>query len=119
MQKIQIKVIISLLLCVGIISNINAQVKTKIFGAGIPPQLIPINKLSISEKIISAPLEFTQSLNQTKSKTENQIEYVNRFAIPVDVDLDVLPCSSTFFNFSSNSKCNFSKKDIENSYNRG
>lgn len=90
MQQINFKVIISLLLCLGIIINSKAQVKTKIFNEGIPAQSISINKLLIPEKVIAAPIEFTQLLNQTQSKTKNQIEYSNRFAVPVEVDLDVL-----------------------------
>jgi hypothetical protein len=82
MRQINFKVIISLLLCIGIISNINAQVRTKIFNDGIPGPLIPINKRSIREKVISAPIEFTQSLNKAQSKTEKQTQYVNRFAVP-------------------------------------
>jgi len=48
------KVITLLLLCVGIIINCKAQVKTKIFKEEIPTQLIPINKMLIPEKVISA-----------------------------------------------------------------
>jgi|GEM_PF-6670443 len=65
MQKMYFKVITLLLLCVGIIINCKAQVKTKIFKEEIPTQLIPINKMLIPEKVISAPLKFTQLLNKT------------------------------------------------------
>ncbi len=50
MRQINFKVITSLLLCVGIICNSNAQVKTKIFNEGIPDQSIPINQFLFLKK---------------------------------------------------------------------
>lgn len=90
MQKMYFKVITLLLLCVGIIINSKAQVKTKIFKEVIPTQLIPVSKMLIPEKVISAPLGFTQLLKKTESMTEKYTEYINLFAVPAEVDLDVL-----------------------------
>jgi len=90
MRHILINVIISLLLCVGTMSNSKSQVKTKIFNEGIPDKFIPIHKLIIPEKVIIEPTQFTGLLNQTQLKTENLKEYSNRFAVPAEVDLDVL-----------------------------
>lgn len=88
MGHIYIKQIISLIICFTTYCNINAQVKTKIFNQGIPAQLTPINKSIIPEKIITAPVEFIKLLSRVKP--ENPVEYSNKFAIPVKIDLDIL-----------------------------
>jgi len=90
MRHIYIKQVISLILCFTTYCDINAQVKTKIFNQGIPAQLTPINKSIIPEKIITPPVEFIKLLSLGKAKPENPIEYSNKFAIPVKIDLDIL-----------------------------
>lgn len=91
MRHIYIKVLVLLFLCVGIVVNSKSQVKTKIFTEEIPPHFIPYSStLVIPEKLITEPIELAKLLNRTQSKAEVTKEYSNRFAIPVEVDLNVL-----------------------------
>lgn len=60
--------------CIAICSNINAQVKTKIFNEGIAPKFIPVNKSIIPEKVIAASVEFLIiKSNQTQTRVPNRI----------------------------------------------
>lgn len=68
----------------------NAQVKTKIFSEGVPPNLIPANTIQPNEKIVTAPIEFEKLKNQEKNSAGISTDYKNRFAFPVRVDIDVL-----------------------------
>lgn len=88
MRHIYFKTTTFLIFCFAIFNNINGQVKTKIFNEGIPTQFIPVNKSIIPEKVVAAPVEFLSVLNQPKS--DNPIEYSNKFAVPEDIDLDII-----------------------------
>lgn len=90
MPQLRISLVITLLLCFGLISNINSQVRTRIFNNGIPTQLFPIQKSVIPQKVIAEPSGFKKLLNNSQIKTENQTEYFDKFAVPVDLNLDLL-----------------------------
>ena len=74
---------IILLIVLKIISfnYINAQVKTKIFKDSIPSNLILKSK-KIKEYFIKSPAE----LEKLKTQNTTNIEYENKFALPVKVD---------------------------------
>lgn len=90
MPQLRISLFITLLLCFGLIGNINSQVRTRIFNNGIPTQLFPIEKSVIPQKVIGEPSGFKKLLNNAQIKKENQTEYFDKFAVPVDLNLDLL-----------------------------
>lgn len=53
-----LKIFFSATIFVLLFSYVDAQVKTKIFPEGIPTEFLPFQKVSITEKIITAPTEF-------------------------------------------------------------
>lgn len=90
MLQLRISLVITLLLCFGLISNINSQVRTRIFNNGIPTKFFPIQKSVIPQKVIAEPSGFEKLLNSSQTKTENQTEYFDKFAVPVELHLDLL-----------------------------
>jgi hypothetical protein len=62
MPQLRISLVITLLLCFGLISNINSQVRTRIFNNGIPKQLFPIEKSVIPQTVIAEPSGFKNQI---------------------------------------------------------
>lgn len=69
-------------------TNAYAQVKTKIFAKGLPNTLIKVNEAMRNQRIILAPAELGNL--RTNADTSERIDTKLRFALPVDVDIDVL-----------------------------
>jgi hypothetical protein len=68
----------------------DAQVRTKIFKSGIPSEFIPLKDHTPPEEFITATQDFLELLNRAKLQQLDSTEYSNQFALPVEVNLNVL-----------------------------
>jgi lysyl endopeptidase len=68
--------------------NTYAQVKTKIFDGGVPSSLIPASEVPRSQRTVVAPVEFGNL--RAQGDADKSTDFKNRFALPVDVDIDIL-----------------------------
>src|SRR5690606_21246027 len=69
--------------------KVNAQVKTKIYFTGVPQTIISKLLANDKELKIIAPPNFENLLNN-KQGLENAIEYKNKFAKSVKVEIDFI-----------------------------
>jgi len=87
-KLIYTKLVVAILIVVNL--SAYSQVKTKIFEAGVPNTLIPAKDIPRNERSITAPVEFEKLKNLVKTGKEVTTDYKYSFALPVNVDIDVL-----------------------------
>jgi hypothetical protein len=87
-KLIYTKLVVAILIVVNL--SAYSQVKTKIFEAGVPSTLIPAKDIPRNERSITAPVEFENLKNLVKTGKEVTTDYKYSFALPVNVDIDVL-----------------------------
>lgn len=73
--------------------NLYAQVKTKIFSTGIPETMLPAHNITRIVTIHEPP-----GISQRSQQEEGRNEYNTEFAVPVAVDIDVLPAAELSIN---------------------
>lgn len=88
-MKIILSTIATLFLLFFIQVKVNAQVKTKIYFTGVPQTKISKLLANDKELKITAPPNFENLLNN-KQVLENAIEYKNKFAKSVKVEIDFI-----------------------------
>ncbi|ATL47062.1 hypothetical protein COR50_07610 [Chitinophaga caeni] len=78
-----------LLICCACTLGSFAQVRTKIFKDGIPSKMLSIDSRNIGETKVNAPSIFNSLLNKAPDDSY-PLEYINKFAVPVAVNIDML-----------------------------
>ena len=86
--------IISIFCCIVLHINLHAQVKTKIYFDGIPNAKINNSIIKGIDIKITAPAVFDKLLSKETIEDSDTREYKERFAVPVNVDIDFIKTAS-------------------------